>query len=267
MYYYNPYIPYRNEPNEMNAAPQAENPYGNEAYLPDYMSMGMPMSNMPMSNMPMSNMPMSNLPMSNLPMSMPMVSPMAMPMPYVNSCFMEPMKEKKCVKVPEVIGRNYCQILLEQEIPFAPNYPALEIKDIDKDVKDLILSVCKDKVLVNGKLHKNINYKTYDSSGCFKCGCEEYDVIFGDVRHVHVCIPFSGFIEVPGARPGDNIEIEYAGVEDLCELDILKDPCYVKGLAQPVFKKLKEKVIVKIEVKVLRPVQITVEPRKPNICP
>jgi hypothetical protein len=194
---------------------------------------------------------------------MPMM-PM-MPTGYMPQYFME--KEKKCVKVPEVIGRNHCQILLETDIPFAPNYPALEIKDIMKDVKDLIMSVCTDKVLLNGKLHKNINYKTFDCTGRVKCHCEDLEVVYGDVRHVGIDIPFAGYIEVPGARSGDYVEVEFAGVEDACELDILKDPFYIRGCKYPVYRKLKEKVIVKIDVKVLRPVQITVEPDRKNICP
>lgn len=242
MYQNNPYMPYM--PADMcgNAKPEYMCGAG---VLPDYMTMGMPMNN-------------------NMPMPVP-----AIPMDYNNSYYMDKMmiKEKKCVKVPEVIGRNHTCVLLEQEIPFAPGYPALEIKDITKEVKDLVLSVCKDKVLINGKLHKNINYKTLETTGKYTCSCNDIDIAYGDVRHVHVAIPFSAYVEVPCARPGDNVEIEFAGVEDNCELDILIDPCYVKGCDLPVFKKVREKVLVKIDLKVLRPCQITVDPECPNICP
>lgn len=190
------------------------------------------------------------------------------PMGFMKPMYMmEKEKYRKCVKVPEVIGKNYCQILLETEIPFPSGCPALEIKDILKEVKELILSVCHDKVLVNGKLHKNINYKTLDSEGKIKCNCMDMDIAYGDVKHVSVWIPFSGYIDVPGAMPGDTVEVEFAGADDLCELDMLKDPYFVKGCKKPVYRKLKEKAIVKIEVKVLRPVQITVDPEKPNVCP
>lgn len=231
MYYYNPYMPYM--PYDMyRPDPNAAGPmYGMENYMPENF--------------------------------MPEYMPSGCMKPY----FMEKIKEKKCVKVPEVIGRNYTQILLENEIPFAPGCPALEIKDIMKEVKELILSVCRDKVLINGKLHKNINYKTFENIGRIKCHCEDLDVIYGNVKHVSVSIPFSGYIDIPGARLGDTVEVEFAGVEDCCELDILKDPYYVRGCAVPVYKKLKEKVIVKIEVKVLRPCQITVDEERPNICP
>lgn len=243
MYQNNPYMPYMQ--GDMYPT-KPEYMYSPNAYMPDYMTMNMPM-----------------------PMSMPMAAPI-MPMEYpTKPYYMEKMilKEKKCVKVPEVIGRNHCNVLLEQDIPFAPGYPAFEIKDITKVVTDLVLQVCKDKVLINGKLQKNINYKTLECCSKFNCNCTDINVSYGDVRHVHVAIPFNAYIEVPGARIGDSVEIEYAGVEDDCELDILMDPCYVKGCEAPVYKKVREKVIVKIDVKVLRPTQITVEPDCLNICP
>ncbi|AEY67805.1 DUF3794 domain-containing protein [Clostridium sp. BNL1100] len=173
---------------------------------------------------------------------------------------------EKCIKVPEVIGRNNCQTLVECVIPFPEQYPAVEIKDIHKEVRDLIVHVCKNKVLINGILHKNINYKTYEGKCDFYCGYQKYDSYYGDVRHVAVNIPFACFIEVPGARPGDDFEIEYADVEDSCEIDILEDPIWEKGSVKQ-YKKLREKVIVKIDLKVLRHIQITVKPEKCNICP
>lgn len=173
----------------------------------------------------------------------------------------------KCIKVPEVIGRNYCQTLVECVIPFPHQYPAIEIKDIQKTVKDLIIHVCKDKVLINGILHKNINYKTYESDCDFDYCCGKYDSFYGSIRHIGVNIPFACFIEVPGACPGDDFEVEFAGVEDCCEIDILEDPEQLPKSCMKAYKKLREKVIVKIDLKVLRHIQITVKPEEHNICP
>lgn len=169
--------------------------------------------------------------------------------------------KKKSIKVPEVIGRNSTQVLIESVIAFPECFPAVEIKDVVKKVKDLSVHVCKNKVLINGVLHKNINYKTFE--GEIKCG--KLDTFFGDVKHIGVDMPFAAYIDVPGAKPGDKYQIEFAGVEDGCEVDILEDPipkCSVKA-----YKKLREKVIVKIDLKVLREVQITVCPEKCDICP
>lgn len=173
----------------------------------------------------------------------------------------KPVFKKKCIKVPEVIGRNSTQVLIESVICFPEHFPAVEIKDIIKKVKNLSVHVCKNKVLINGVLHKNINYKTFE--GEIKCG--KLESFFGDVKHIGVDMPFATYIDVPGAKPGDKYQIEFAGVEDGCEVDILEDPvpkCSVKA-----YKKLREKVIVKIDLKVLREVQITVCPEKCDICP
>ncbi|MCX8131802.1 MAG: DUF3794 domain-containing protein [Clostridia bacterium] len=177
-----------------------------------------------------------------------------------------PEKRVKCIKVPEVIGRNDCQVLLECVIPFPCNYPAVEIKDIMKEVRNLFIKVCKNKVLINGILHKNINYKTFEDYYKDKCDCS-YDTYYGSVKHIGVDIPFSCFIEVPGARPGDDYQVEFAGVEDDCEVDILEDPIRVCDGGVIAYKKVREKVIVKIDLKVLRHVQITIKPEHYNICP
>lgn len=179
-----------------------------------------------------------------------------------------PTSSVRCIKVPEVIGRNTTQILVECVIPFPAQFPALEIKDITKEVRNLVVHVCKNKVLINGILHKNINYKTFEGESKFECNCSKSDTFFGSVRHVGVNIPFAGFIEIPGARPGDEFQVEFAGVEDGCELDILEEPipvsqqCHINA-----FKVLREKVIILIDIKVLRHIQITVRPEANNICP
>jgi len=177
-------------------------------------------------------------------------------------------EEKICIKVPKVVGRNDTQILVEAVIPFPPEYPAVAIKDIQKEVKDLKIFVCNDKVLINGVLHKNINFKTFEDELEKVCKCEFIDVYFGNVMHVGADIPFAGFIEVPGAKKGDGFQVEFAGVEDCCEVDILEDPvCVKEDKSITAFKRLREKVIIKIDLKVLREVQITVKPEECNICP
>lgn len=177
-------------------------------------------------------------------------------------------EEKICIKVPKVIGRNQTQILIEAVIPFPPEYPAVEIKDIQKEVRNLRIFVCKDKVLINGILHKNINYKTFEKELEPGCRCDFTDGYYGDVRHVGVNIPFAGFIEIPGAKKGDDFQVEFAGVEDCCEVDILENPvCPSKAKTVTAYRSLREKVIVKIDLKVLREVQITVKPEECNICP
>jgi len=150
------------------------------------------------------------------------------------------------IKVPVVINTGSAQILVVTEIPLTP--PAFEIKDIDKEV---IVEQCKaitDKVIINGILRKNINFKTFESEDTF----DNVSRVCGDVRHCTVEIPFSLYIDVPGAMEGDDCQIEDAFVEG--EKDELLNPT-----EQGTFETLLEKAVVKIEVKVTRTDQIDVQ--------
>jgi len=150
------------------------------------------------------------------------------------------------IKVPVVIGEGCCQVLVVNEIPLDP--AALEIESIDKTVTVDHCAVVPDRVIINGTLRKNIVYKTL----------EDEDVVddiprqCGQLRHCTVEIPFSCFIEVCGAKPGDDCQIERAEVEG--ESDEL-----IEETDEGTFEALMEKAIVVIEVKVTREKQIDVE--------
>lgn len=175
-------------------------------------------------------------------------------------------KDKKCVMVDEVIGTNTGDTLIECEIPFPAGCPALEIKDIMKSVVDLCIIVCKNKVLVNGKAHLNVNYKTYETCGKGKCECCDVDLSYGSVRHVAAMIPFKMIIDLPGARPGDAFEVVDAYIDEECFIQVLKDAIYSKETVMPVYRAVDVKVLVSVEVKVLRPVQIMIDPMKNGPC-
>lgn len=149
------------------------------------------------------------------------------------------------IKVPVVVGHGCCQVLVVNEIPLDP--PALEIEEIKKEVVVDHCSVVSDRVIINGTLHKNIVYKTLED-------CDEFDGIprrCGELRHCTVTIPFSCFIEVPGACPGDHCQVEKAAVEG--ESDQLLDETN-----QETYETLEEKAIVVIDVKVTREQQICI---------
>ena len=169
------------------------------------------------------------------------------------------------IKVPVVIGENFCQVLVVTEIPLDP--PALTIKDIDKEVKVTNCKVIQDKVIVNGILHKNINYKTLDE--CKRTDEHEmedrhhlkddFHLVCGDVRHCSVDIPFHCFVEVPGAEEDMDCQIEAAFVEG--EKDELICPT-----KKDTFKVLKEKAIVRVDVKVTETRQLCVNATE-GACP
>jgi hypothetical protein len=146
---------------------------------------------------------------------------------------------KHIIEVPVVVGVNTAQILVVAEIPLTP--PAFKINEIHKLVEiDECVSVC-DKVIINGRLVKNITFKTLgerDSKSHLKRIC-------GDLRHCTVEIPFHLFIDVKGAREGDLCVVEDAIVAG--EFDKLIDP-----ICDKTFGKLLEKAVLKIRAKVVR---------------
>lgn len=177
---------------------------------------------------------------------------------YEEICVKKPKKEYS-IKVPEVIGRNASEELLEIVIPFPRGAEAIEIVEVKTEVICDIVEVVRDKVLINGRLHKNILYKTKEDSRYENRCCDDMKIVNGDVRHVSVWVPFSTFINIPGALPGDMYEIEYANADCDQSVDILMDPlpyCH-DGITR--YQKLREKTIVTIDVKVLRHTQIMID--------
>jgi hypothetical protein len=151
------------------------------------------------------------------------------------------------IKVPVVVGIGDCQALVVTKIPLHP--PAFEIKDIDKKVIVDQCHVVKNKVIINATLYKNINYKTFGHKDEF----DGNERVCGDLRHCTVRIPFACFIEIPGAKEGQDCQIECAEVEGEKDelLDENKDCTY---------STLLEKTIVKIVAKVTYTDQIWIDP-------
>ncbi|WP_427339753.1 DUF3794 domain-containing protein [Caloranaerobacter sp. DY30410] len=162
----------------------------------------------------------------------------------------------KIIQVPVVIGEGYKQFLLVTILTIhPPSPPVFRIKDIEKEVIITNCKVIKDKVIINGIVDKNINYKTVEHVH----EDEGRPVVNGPIFHYTTQIPFSTFIEVPGAMEGDNCEIEAAVVEG--EKDELIDPNVPTNNNDPVtYNKLKEKLVIRIDVKVTRTEKINIDP-------
>lgn len=173
----------------------------------------------------------------------------------------------KIIQVPVVIGEGSKQFLLVTILTInPPSPPVFRIKDIEKEVKITNCKVIKDKVIINGYVDKNINYKV--AKHVHKD--EGRPVVNGPIFHYTTQIPFSTFIEVPGAMEGDNCEIEAAVVEG--EKDELIDPnvhphvptnnndTEKKHSCPVTYNKLKEKLVVRIDVKVTRTEKINIDP-------
>lgn len=69
--------------------------------------------------------------------------------------------------------------------------PALKIRNITGEVRNVTAEVIKDKVIVQGIVHKQIFFVGLDNI----------------VRHFSEDVSFSTFIEIPGAEPGMNVQV------------------------------------------------------------
>lgn len=102
---------------------------------------------------------------------------------------------KELVKVQNVIGEGKVQATVQSDVDF--DEPAKKIATVDSTFKDITTRVIEDKVIVDGILHKQIYF------------VEEQT---GIVRERTVEDTFTQFLEVPGARPGMNVQV-YPRVE------------------------------------------------------
>ncbi|AZR74519.1 hypothetical protein BBF96_14670 [Anoxybacter fermentans] len=131
------------------------------------------------------------------------------------------------LKVPEVINENVRQILLENTVQLP--VPAIEIKEINATVIDVQSTIINDKVIIHGVVHKQIFFIDEDNIE----------------RHLAVDIPFSTFVEVPGAKPGMKADIspviEFIKPELVAPSDILN-----------------QRIVIEIFVRVTQSTQISI---------
>jgi hypothetical protein len=93
------------------------------------------------------------------------------------------------IKAEVVINENTKQVLVEQNITL--NIPALKVRNINATICNLTTDVIADKVIIQGIIHKQIFFVGED------------DI----VHHQAEELPFSTFVDLPGATPGMNVQI------------------------------------------------------------
>lgn len=106
------------------------------------------------------------------------------------------------ITIDNVIGRGCQQHTISDSIFDLDDLPegqrAYKIKNVDAEIRDTETKILPNKVIVKGVLHKQIFYVITP---------------VGEVREISVNVPFSVFVEVPGAREKANvttdIRIEY----------------------------------------------------------
>lgn len=169
-------------------------------------------------------------------------------------------------QIPVVVSRNSKQILVEGSVPFPQDFPATEIVQVIKRVRNLNVFICRNKAVLNGVLDVNVIYKTPGGSYSYRHQGNDPHATFGDVRQIGFSLPFSDFIDVPGARPGDDFIINFAGVENDCELDSLEDPAH-GDCAQKAFCRIRLSVVVRVDISVVRNVLVPVGNLGDNFSP
>lgn len=90
----------------------------------------------------------------------------------------------------EVVGENTAQTLIETDV--ALEHPAIKVDEITGDIRNLEVEVIKDKVIIQGIFHKQIFF--VDTNNLERHQMEE--------------IPFSLFVDVPGAVPGMDVQVQ-----------------------------------------------------------
>lgn len=92
-------------------------------------------------------------------------------------------------KVEEFIGENTVQDLSETVVTLPT--PAIKVREIVAQLRNLVTHVIRDKVIVQGIIHKQIFFISTDNIE----------------RHLAEDIPFSLFLDIPDIVPGDNVHI------------------------------------------------------------
>jgi hypothetical protein len=93
------------------------------------------------------------------------------------------------IRAEVVINENTKQVLLERNITLT--IPALKIRNINATIRNLTTDVIADKVIIQGIIHKQIFFVGEDNI----------------VHHQAEELPFSTFVDLPGATPGMNVQI------------------------------------------------------------
>lgn len=91
--------------------------------------------------------------------------------------------------VKQVVGENTTQTLVEADVIL--DVPAIKIDEIVGSVRDLEIEVIKDKVIIQGTLHKQIFFVDTANLG----------------RHQGEDIHFSLFVDLPGALPCMDVQV------------------------------------------------------------
>lgn len=153
-------------------------------------------------------------------------------------------KGPKKIEVEEVIGTGEAETNFEVCIPVVP--PAFEIlENLEKKTIEFDTLVAVDgKVFVNARLIKDIPFKTKIKTVTPVCK-DISKIVYGDIRHVTVEIPFSLCINIPKAFKGAKVVVLDTKIDSV---DIPK----FLSCKSKMIKAIIEKDCVSVKVKVVK---------------
>ncbi len=130
-------------------------------------------------------------------------------------------------KVEDFIGENQVQELSEKVVTLA--VAAIKAREIVAKLQNITTQIITDKVIVQGTIHKQIYF----------IGTDNIE------HHQAEELPFSVFLDIPGAAPGDNIHI-IPRIEAVL-FELISDT------------ELRQKVIIAIQTIITRDIQLNLE--------
>ncbi len=163
------------------------------------------------------------------------------------------------LKLPRVISENVLQHMLVND--FVLPQPAIKIVDVDAHIQDLRTKIIDNKVIIQGNLEKQIFYVGEDDI--------EY--------HQAEILPFSAFIDVPGAEP--DMETQINGFVEHVNYELLNPTLLHQKVVLQFFAKVVEFLQVSVQLATTGPLfkvpavigeavkQILVEVAVPSIIP
>ncbi|MEW6524236.1 MAG: DUF3794 domain-containing protein [Bacillota bacterium] len=131
-------------------------------------------------------------------------------------------------KIPVVIGEDATQVLIDQQ--FGLETPAVKVMDVDTSIRDMVVHIVPNKVVVQAVLHKQIFFITEENI----------------VRHQAENIPFSAVIPIPGAQPSMHAQVKVT----------VEEPIFFRLLNSVT---LEQKIVICVLVKVTEERQLFVK--------
>lgn len=131
------------------------------------------------------------------------------------------------LRVNQVVGDNTRQVVVREKFRVPRDKPPIDqVLYIDKQARVDRVEVVTDKVIVEGTVVVHITYVAREHGQ--------------PVHHIHQPVPFTGYVEVPGARPDMNAMVEIR-VEDVqVKVDPADPFAFVVVLVLDLFAKITE---------------------------